>query len=119
MFGPTGKWRGDKVKQKKSKWQGTDETREALALGDCSLYCTGDNKAIPEYYAVGNIVAKSEDEYICQCYDKRIKKTHLVHCTDENGMCSGGDTKDFDVDGAYSTFFCHPKIVGFPCSKTT
>lgn len=77
--------------KKKCKWQGTDETREALALGYCS---TGSNKAIPEYYAVGDIVAKSEDEYIFQCYDKRNKKTQLVHCTDDNSTRSVGDTKD-------------------------
>lgn len=119
-FGPTGKWRGDKVKQKKSKWTGPDEdVREAEAMGSCWLYCTSGKKAVPMYYTVGNIVAKNEDEYICQCYDKRDKNTKFVHCTEENDKCSGGDVKDFGFDNTYLTFFCQPGIDGFPCTKTT
>lgn len=119
MFGPTGKWRGDKVKQKKSKWTGAEDVQDALAMGDCWLYCTSGSKATPMYYTVGNLVSKNEEEYICQCYDKRNKKTSFVHCTEENGQCSGGDVTDFGFDGTYQTFFCQPGIKGFPCSKTT
>lgn len=119
-YGPTGKWRGDKVKQKKSKWASTnEELAKAEALGDCWLYCSEGKNAIPTYYLVGNIIAKSKEEYICQCYDKRNKNTQLSHCTEAGGPCTGGDVKDYGLDGAYSTFFCRPGILGFPCEKTT
>jgi len=117
-YGPTGKWRGDKVKQKKSKWNSNEELAQPEALGDCWLYCASGKNAIPTYYLVGNIIAKNKKEYVCQCYDKRNKNTKLSHCNDAGGACTGGDVKDFGVDGAYSTFFCRPGILGFPCDKT-
>lgn len=117
-YGPTGKWRGDKTKQKKTTYTGPEDVRDAEVLGSCWLYCTEGKNATPLYYSVGNIVAKGENEYICQCYDKRNKNTKFVHCTEENDKCSGGDVKDFGFDGAYTTFFCQPGIKAFPCTKT-